>query len=297
VTRGEADRDRDEDEALVGLEHELALLRARRMADPPLELLRAAREGVLPEPLQQRVAAHVSQSEWSRTLADDLELVAPGPTAEDAARMLARVRAGTRGATAAERPALTWRALMMFGSLAAAAILFAVRVDWRAPTPVEVDRATAAPGETAPATPPFVLALAKPDLRVSLTALQWRGSPAGNPLLADLKPAFAAIERDDFAGAARVLEPLASRYPASIEVFFYLGVSRLLLNDSGGARDALAAAGRLKDDAFAADVAWYLAIAEERLGDRAAAGARLDALCRDGGARSAEACGAASKLR
>jgi hypothetical protein len=263
----EADRDRDEDEALSGLESELAVLSARRMADPPLELLRAAREGVLPEALQQRASTHLENDAWSRTLVDDLAALTPEPAGVDAERILARVRAGARrDVSPPVRLALTWRHALAFGSLAAAIALIAVAPDWRRASPgggAESARATApAPppsGGERPSPPPMLLALSKPDLRVSLTALQWRGSPAGNPLLADLKPAFAAIERDDFADAARVLEPLVSRYPASVW--------------------------------------WYLAIAAERQGVRPAGRARLVASCRAGGARAERACAAAPTLR
>jgi thymidylate kinase len=81
-----------------------------------------------------------------------------------------------------------------------------------------------------------------------------------------------------------------------VEVFFYLGVARLIQNDASGARRALDAASGLADQAFAPDVAWYLAVADERSGDRASARARLDRLCREGGARAADACQGAQRL-
>ena len=305
------DLDRDERAALEGLEPELAALQARHAGDPPVDMLRAAREGVLPDEWQAQVSTHLAESEWSRVLADDLDALTPGPSSDDVDRMLARVRAGARR----ERPqpagvVLAWRPLVAFTGLAAAIVIFAVMPDWRPAAPVQSARAIDPPPPSAPAVPAppepaptpapapvIALALVKPDLRVSLASLQWRGSAAGNPLLADLKPGFGAFEQGDFGEAARRLEPLAPRYPRSVEVFFYLGVSRLFLNDDRGAREALAAAERVADEAFKPDVAWYLAIADERLGDRAAARSRLDALCRAGTARASSACEAAAKLK
>jgi predicted Zn-dependent protease len=142
----------------------------------------------------------------------------------------------------------------------------------------------------------MVLALTKPDLKLSLAALQWRGAAGDNPLITDLAPAFEAYRNDDFAEAARRLEPLTGKHPGSVEVFFYLGVARLIQNDASGARRALDAASGLADQAFAPDVAWYLAVADERSGDRASARARLDRLCREGGARAADACQGAQRL-
>ena len=298
------DWDRDERDTLAGLEPELAELRARHAGDPPVDQLRAAREGVLPDELQARVSTHLAQSAWSRTLAADLDEVTEGPSSREADRMLTRVRAAARREQLQpDQPGL-WRAVFAFGSLAAAVVLFAVLPDWRAPAPLRSAESTPPPSAQGTVPPPsplptapvMVLALSKPELRVSLAALQWRGSAANNPLLADLKAGFAAFERDDYGEAARLLGPLTPRYPQSVEVFFYLGVSRLFLDDHRGARDALVTAGRLADEAFAPDAAWYLAIAEERLGDRAAARARLEALCRAAGPRAAAACQAAPQL-
>jgi Flp pilus assembly protein TadD len=142
----------------------------------------------------------------------------------------------------------------------------------------------------------MVLALAKPELKLSFAALQWRGSAGDNPLITDLAPGFDAFRRDDFAEAARQLEPLERKHPASVEVFFYLGVAKLMQNDLPGARRALGTALGVADQAFAPDVAWYLAVAEERSGNPASARTRLDRLCRDGGARAADACEGARRL-
>jgi hypothetical protein len=71
----------------------------------------------------------------------------------------------------------------------------------------------------------------------------------------------------------------------------------LFLNDNRGAVESLSAASRLADAALSPDVAWYLAVAEERAGDIEQARTRLNALCRTTSERSAAACAAAPQLK
>ena len=67
-------------------------------------------------------------------------------------------------------------------------------------------------------------------------------------------------------GAATAFAALEGAYPRSVEVAFYLGVSRLFLSDYAGAITALQAARRVDDGSFGANIGWYLAVAEERVG-------------------------------
>ena len=57
------------------------------------------------------------------------------------------------------------------------------------------------------------------------------------------------------------LEELAAKYPASVQIFFYLGVSRLFLGDHEAAIKALEKADGTARDSFSADVSWYQALA------------------------------------
>jgi len=148
----------------------------------------------------------------------------------------------------------------------------------------------------APPAPVYLLALNKPDLKVSPAALTYRSAAARNPLLADLKPAFDAFRAGDYAGANREFSALAPRYPKSVEVFFYQGVARLFLADATGAIASLTTAGKIADSAFAWDIEWYRSVAEERAGNLGAARERLVRLCQRADTRAAMACDAVKTL-
>ena len=143
--------------------------------------------------------------------------------------------------------------------------------------------------------PPVLLPLDKPDVKLSVAALVWRG-PSGAPSLVDaLAPGLDAYRASDYARAAELLAQVGRRHPASIEAPFYRGVSLLFLNEPADAIAELKKAERMNDDAFAVDVAWYLGVAEQRTGDIAAARARFDALCRRTTSRTAAALGAGTR--
>jgi len=193
-------------------------------------------------------------------------------------------------------------------ALAAAALVAIAASAWiafRGPTPASVERQTprehppAEKGGAAVATPPvWLVPLDKPDVTLSLAALTWRGGGdgSGNQLLADLKEPLDGFRNNDYARADRAFAALESRYPNAVEVFFYGGVSRLLVNDPRRAVVALTRAADLADATFAPRVAWYLAIAEERAGHLPRARARLDELCRGTSDRAAQACAAVTRI-
>ena len=79
------DWDREEREALAGLEDQIDAMRQRHGGDPPIELLRAAHADALPEDLQTSVSEHLDASAMSRTLADGLGDDAPALSDERAA--------------------------------------------------------------------------------------------------------------------------------------------------------------------------------------------------------------------
>lgn len=144
--------------------------------------------------------------------------------------------------------------------------------------------------------PVFVLPLDKPDLKVSPSALAWRGPKGDNTLLADLKPAFDAFRAGDYALADREFAALSGTYPRSVEIALYQGVARLFLGNVAGATENLTAAEKLADRSFASDIAWYRAVADERAGNLASARARLTVLCAESNARKQAACDALSRL-
>jgi hypothetical protein len=288
--------DRDEREALEPLEDELASIRARHANDPSLDLLRAAHADALPPDLQARVSEHLTGSEWSRALvsgANDVEH-SLDPAASD--RLFARI---TKSATS--RP--SWFSAIRTTSrlLAAAAaliIIAAVWVSWRGParsspaaTPAQT---TVARNEPPPA--PYEMPLQKPDVRLSVAALTWRGSTSGSSLVDEIAPALDAFRKSEYARAAGALESLEGTYPNAFEPSYYRALSLLLGGDANGAIPEFDKASRLADETFAADVAWYQAVAEQRAGKIAEAHQHLEPLCHTTNAHRADACAAADKL-
>jgi hypothetical protein len=264
-----------------------------RGAQPPLEVLRAAGEGVLPKEVDASAQWHLAQHDGTRRLVDALNDAA-GLDADAEAALFARI---TRETTAIDRERRSspwrWQVAAAIGTIAiAGSAWWMMRRDSAVvatPPPVLVAQATA------PAVPEFLIPLERPDVRISLSAMTWRGRRPDNPVLVALKPALDAFRAADYTTADREFSIVAQRYPDLIEVALYQGISRLFLSDWSGASISLKRAQAIGDPAFAGDVEWYLAIAEERSGDRTAARQRLQALCdRD---RSSPACAIVSATR
>lgn len=287
------DWDPDEREALDGVRDQLAIIRERHRSDPSLDLLRAAKAEVLPGAVQEQVAQHLSESAWSRAVVDGLDQNDAALDAASQARLLGRVE---REAAAERRGPVVrpwFRPVLIASAVAASAFIAWLFV--RPPTTPDIPISTEAVPPPVEARP-FQLAFAKPDVRLSMAALTWRGGGSDNPLLADLKPAFDAYRQGDYASAERELTALAEKYPGTIEILFYQGISRLFLDDGRGAVAALSAAEPLADATFIGDVRYYRAVAEQRAGNTNEARTRLDALCGEKGADSARACTSLAEL-
>ena len=278
------DWDREERQALAGLEAQIDAMRRRHAGDPAIELLRAARANVLPEDLQTAVSEHLAASALSRTLADGCDDEPPALSDAEQERLLARIvkEAGKQSVPAS---AWGWLRPVLVGS----GIVAIASLVWVVSKRTEVGERLGPPDTQVvvalpPAVPPFLLPFEKPDVRLGMGALTWRGSTPtstddGNQLLADMKPGLDAYRQNDYAAANRELTALASRYPGTIEILFYQGVSRLFLNDYDGAIASFEAAEAIGDRTFAGDVAWYRAVAEQRSGRNEQARSRLDAIC------------------
>jgi hypothetical protein len=215
----------------------------------------------------------------------------------DRARLLRRILKDARRSPG--RSAIYWtrRGLVAAASVVVVASAgYLLRDRWMPaePGPPAPERTVAVTAPT-PAQQ-FLLTLDKPDVKVSPAALTYRSAAAENPLLADLRPAFDAYRASDYATAEREFTTLASRYPKAVEVFFYQGIARLHLSDAAGALAALAAAARVDDGAFAWDIDWYRAVAEERAGNPAAARDRLSSLCQRADTRAPQACDVLKRL-
>ena len=299
------DWDDEERAALEDLRAELGAIQERHRDDPSLELLRASRAEVLPDPLNDRVHSHLEHSAWSRALVEGADAVDPTLDSATQARMLARIGAEM----GAKRRGRRWfQAWLLVPALAAAVIVLAVVIFRRPQTPpdqaaavgVAVAPQPPAQGATPPAPVPpargFVLPLDKPEVRFTAMALVLRGSADGPKFVDVVAPGIRAYRSGDYATAERELAALQPRYPNSVEVPFYLGVSRLFLDDAEGARSALEEARRVSDDSFAPAVDWYLAVADERTGRLPDAHAALERVCGAPGENRQKACDAATRL-
>ena len=258
-----------------------------RGAQPPLEVLRAAGEGVLPKEVDASAQWHLAQHDDTRRLVHAMNESA-GLDADAEAALFARITRD-RAAIDRERRSSPWRwqvaAAIGTIAIAGSALWIMQRRDSAVvatPPPVLVAQAPA------PSTPEaFLIPLERPDVRISLSSMTWRGRRPDNPVLVALKPALDAFRAADYATADQEFSAVGQRYPDLIEVALYQGISRLFLKDWGGASTSLKRAQAIGDPAFAADVDWYLAIAEERSGDRTAAQGRLQSLCeRDASSRA-----------
>jgi hypothetical protein len=293
------DWDREERDVLAGLEDQIDAMRKRHLNDPPFELLRAADAGALPEDLQASVSEHLTASPLSRTLAAGVGEDLPALSATDEDRLLARIMTEARQESA---PAGAWGWLrpVFVGS----GLLAVTAVVWFVASETEVGERISPPETQVvvalPPAAPFLLPFEKPDVRLGMGALTWRGSTPttddGNQLLASLKPGLDAFRQDDYATANRELTALDDRYPGTIEILFYQGVSRLFLNDLPGAVAAFDKAEALDDPTFEADVLWYRAIAEQRSGNVAGARTRLESICNARGVDAARACTALEQI-
>ena len=305
MTKLPDDWEADEREALDGLESALAEIRRRHQDDPSLALLRAADGNTLPPELQARVTRHLHDSPWSRTIVDGLREAGAGDRldADAEERLLTRItRAAAASAPAPSRR--RWQPALAMGGLAlAATLLIALVLPRSRPEPLAVPGTPALSSDTAgaigiaPRDRPASVRIAydKPAVKLSASALTWRGEASANPFLRDLAPAFDAYRAGDYARAVAAFDRLSAVYPDAIEVVFYQGVSRMLAGDDAGAIAPLETAARLGNATFADDVSWYLAVAQQRSG-AVDAKARFAALCRGRSNHAAAACSAVAQL-
>ena len=296
------DWDGDEREAFDGLEADLAEIRRRHQDDPSLAMLRAADKDALPQELQARVGRHLRDSPWSRALVDGLRETGVDDRldAESEGRLFARITRAAQAETNAA-PVRSWKPALMMGGLALAASLLVSVVVSRPRTTGVVDSATLPARSEQPLVvessrrSTFEISYAKPEVKLSPAALTWRGTASANPFMEAVAPAFDAYRSGDYAKAVAVFDSLSTAYPTSIEVLFYLGISRMLAGDDAAAVAPLQAAARLRNATFAEDVEWFLAVARARSGDLDAT-AVIDSLCAGGGAHASEACAASAQL-
>jgi len=273
-------------------------------ACPPLNLLLAHQEGVLPPELAQRIQQHLDRCPLCPMLLADLATLPEAPfTPGQEQRIAARLPSTDAGTPTviSSGPVRSRRHLAAFAAIAAVMIV-CITVGshmflHRQPAPV----ANNAP-PAVPSTPPATVAaleiplapLAPPgnDTVAPLT----RGAHGAEPSIDELLPAFDAYNTADYATAAKRFATLRKDYPHSEIVLLYLGVSQLFLHQDADAAATLALARHAATPSSADAAEWYSAIAAQRLHSPDAK-ALLDSLCKKPGSKySAESCRIAPTL-
>jgi tetratricopeptide (TPR) repeat protein len=275
-------------------------LRQARSQCPPIELIRASAEGLLEQDLQSAIADHISACPSCRDLQADLANLPPPSelTGQEADRILSRVLRGEEGETSRSRSsaALWWRISLVAAGLALCVAL----ATWQ----VRKSSSVLSPGETrvavnktpeAPRT--TALALQKPAVKFTLAVVTWRSAEnSRDEFLKEIAPALDDYRADRFAEAAAQLSSLSTKYADSVEVWFYLGVSRLFQGEHAAAAEALEKAARLQDRSFGADISWYLGLSYAFAGRAGEAHALFSRLCQGQAEYKARACAAAQEL-
>lgn len=241
-------------------------------ACPPLAMLRAWREEVLPADLARDVAAHVDSCSLCRTLLADLQHL-PQPGITSAERNRIRHKLPLIGSSP-RRAGWRWYAVASgAAALVIAGVLLVVH-QTKHPTaahvtepfsPAETQAATRHPDNS---TTSGDLQVAKLDPPVDLSpALVLRGetTPA-EPTAQQLAAAFNAYNQSDYPLATQLFSQLANQFPFSGTPFLYLGVTQLLTNDNANALFNLTRAEQFVAPAQKDAASWYRVIAALRTG-------------------------------
>lgn len=252
---------------------------------------------------------HLTEDDWVRLASDEVSSDERATFADHIAhcgactttwQVLAEVRAGAAAIDpGAPRPVpatSSWALGRWAGLAAAAVVVLAVATSWPrgdsarpapATTAVVPSAPVAAPSvEEAPPASAAARALrdwaALPEapavmLPASL-ALTVRGASTDrDTFLAAFGPAIAPYREGRYADAVAALEPVSRRFADVAEVWFYLGVSRLLAGDAAAAAPALQRASG--SDVVGAQAVWLRIVALERAGLADEATATLRATC------------------
>lgn len=270
---------------------------ARIGACPPLDLLFAAEEDLLPAATSVSIREHAAHCALCRTLLVELAptdaVFAPGVDARIRTRIQERAGDHPSAARSARKPTF-WLSMAAVAAVAIVSVvgMLSYRL-WRSRSGQSTVAVNHPPAQAGPPAADFpelhqLTPLTPPD---DVPALVMRGAAAAHgPTIEDLVPAFRAYNRGAFAQAAAAFAPLVARFPQSDIPPLYLGVSRLQLGQNGAAQHSLAQAYGLAGSAHHDAAAWYLAVANLRLHQPQAAAAPLRELCGGHSAYAARAC-------
>ena len=238
---------------------------------PSPDLIQAARASVLSPAVGGAVSTHVAGCVACRVLAESLDAIASeGPTPQESARMLQRIREATRSG-AARAAGRRW--LWLGG--AAAALAFAAW--WLT-------------GSSGRAPVPSVFQVQAPEVLPMESPVE--AAEAG-----DLAIALRPYREGRFDEAIHSLTGFVGRHPRNAYGHFYLGVAHLARSSDRQAVAALESAERLAvtRSVVAEQAGWHLAVAYHRLGEDDKAWPRFVTLC-DARPALAKACAALREI-
>ena len=225
---------------------------------PPLALLRAHQEEVLPATLASDINRHIEQCPLCRMLLTDLEHIPqPAITTQERDRILRKLPHVSTTTPAG------WR----WYAAAAAACFLAIAGAFlylRQPQVNQTNLATTQTPTPQPLTPR--LQIAKLALPIGMApGLVLRGEASTQQPTADqLSPAFEAYAKDDYPLATQRFTQLADQFPRAELPFLYLGVTQLLQQDNAHALTTLNRADTLAQQNHSPQkdaAAWYHALA------------------------------------
>ena len=223
---------------------------------PPLSLLRASIEELLPSEIAFDVSSHIDACALCQMLLTDLEFVPPvSLTPKDRERIRRNLPVApppqTHGwhwyAASAAAIALVVAGLSLFVHLSTVGA---------ASSPAPVPQTLS----TQPEPSPSVIAKLAPPLDPSSAP----AVPGASSATQQLAPAFAAYTQSDYRLAAQRFKLLADQFPRSETPFLYLGITQLLQDDPKDAVPNLARADALARQNHGAqrnEAAWYHALA------------------------------------
>ena len=258
----------------------LLLAHARTGVCPPPDLLFAAEEDVLPPAAGASIRDHAAHCALCQTLLTELDPAKAAFSPGADARIQARVHAQVRARNGSARKPTFWLSIAAVAAVLLVGVLglLSYRLSHfsAAQSTVAVNHPPAPPAADLPELHRIV-PLASPD---DVPVLVTRGATATHgPSVDDLMPAFRAYNRNDFTRAVAAFAPLVARFPQSDIPSLYLGVSQLQLGQNADAQRSLAQAYSLTGSAHHDAAAWYLAVADLRLHQSAAALPLLRDLC------------------
>lgn len=221
---------------------------------PPVDILLAYTEGVLPAESQETVRLHLVTCRLCPLLLADLAALPESPLS---ATQMERIRATLPshfGRTQADVRLYAFIGIAATLLLATFLFLSAHSRDALPPSVASV---------AAPAAPAATLEIPLSPLAPPQDMLTRGGESAEAPSVDKLMPAFTAYNRRDYATAVSHFTQLQSRYPHNETVLLYLGIAQLFLHQDAKAYATLTSI-QHPHAASADALHWYTAVAAER---------------------------------